>query len=472
MEKNRLNLTFKNYNLKLFLLIVFLIPFTDTNFLPLPGEFSTDLALNFTLVLVVFQLLISFINGKYRVVISTPLSILYLFMIWCLLSAFINLNNIFYLNFKGRQGFLKLVWQGFILVFLGFFFTNYLMKILKKIKVDVFLRKIRRAVLASYSIVFLYCFFEYLYSQTNNSILLNILSFFDAIFFLKHPIVLDTRLSSIMHEPPFLAIYLVFATPWIFSYMFNKSFLIALSPLLLGFLSGSRTSFIITLIQFSVFIFYYIKIKYGAINLVKVSIGLSLITIFFYGLNFSRINNTVSEKIEVYKKDSKKKNQKIDISNVSRWGTQAASYRIWKDNPILGVGFAQQGFYLKDYYSKQDYKNSYEIRFWSDTNYPTWPPGFSLYTRLLAETGIVGFLLIIIFLFTMLNYSFRCIKMASCFEQKILALVLFVTNLSFIINYFQFDSFRLVSFWITLALTLTFYNFLKTKKNYKQLNNY
>ena len=161
---------------------------------------------------------------------------------------------------------------------------------------------------------------------------------------------------------------------------------------------------------------------------------------------------------------SKKPKSNLQISNISRWGTQLASYRIWKEHPIFGVGFSQQGFYLKGFYHKKDYKNSYEIRFWSDTNHPTWPPGFSIYTRLLAETGFIGLIIFLIFLMTLLSYSYRSLKMIYNPELKILALVLFVCNVSFIINYMQFDSFRLVSFWITTALTLTLYKSFKNNK--------
>ena len=119
---------------------------------------------------------------------------------------------------------------------------------------------------------------------------------------------------------------------------------------------------------------------------------------------------------------------------------------------------------MKDFYSKEDYKNSYEIRFWSDDKQLTWPPGFSIYTRLLAETGFVGLILFLMFLITILRYSYRCLKMVYNSKLKVLALVLFVCNISFAINFMQFDSFRLVSFWLTLTLTLTLYKYLKNRK--------
>ena len=40
MVENKLKILIKDYKLKLLLLIIFFIPFTDTNYLPLPGEFE------------------------------------------------------------------------------------------------------------------------------------------------------------------------------------------------------------------------------------------------------------------------------------------------------------------------------------------------------------------------------------------------------------------------------------------------
>ncbi len=198
--------------------------------------------------------------------------------------------------------------------------------------------------------------------------------------------------------------------------------------------------------------------------MVKAFLVLIVLLGVFYASNFSRSNDYVKDKIELFSKKTKSNSQ---ISNISRWGTQLASYRIWKENPIFGIGFSQQGFHLKDYYSDSDYINSYEIRFWSDTNYPTWPPGFSVYTRLLAETGIVGLIIFLLFLITLLRYSYICLIMIDNPELKILALILFVCNIGFIINYMQFDSFRLISFWIITALTLTLYRFFNNNNKAK-----
>jgi hypothetical protein len=461
MFKNKLRLVVRGYRLKLLLLIIFLIPFTDTRFLPLPGEFNTDLALNLALVVTFFYVLKSFIRGKYKFVVSTPLSFLYLLMIWILIGAIINFDTILISDFKNRTGLVKFIWQGFILVFTGFFFTNYLMTTLREMSIHFLFKKIRSIVLIGFIIVFIYAIFEIIYFRTLNSLIKGIIDVFDMVFLLKHSIGVEERLSSIMFEPPFLAIYLVFTTPWILSYMFDKKFIIALSPILLGFISGSRTSLIISLIQLLLFGYYFIKIKYGRVVLVKVFIVFAVFLAVFYVSNFSKSNDYVKDKIELFSKKTKSNSQ---ISNVSRWGTQLASYRIWKENPIFGIGFSQQGFHLKDYYSDSDYRNSYEIRFWSDTSYPTWPPGFSVYTRLLAETGIVGLIIFLFFLITLLRYSYISLKMIYNPELKILALILFVCNIGFIINYMQFDSFRLISFWIITALTLTLYKSFKNNK--------
>ena len=168
MVKNKLKLLIKDYKLKLLLLIIFFIPFTDTKFLPLPGEFNTDLGLNLALVVTAFYVLNCFITGKYKFIVSTPLSFLYLLMIWILIGAIINFDSILISDFKNRTGLVKFIWQGFILVFTGFFFTNYLMTSFRKMNVHVLFKKIRPFILIGFIIVFIYAIFEIIYLRTLN----------------------------------------------------------------------------------------------------------------------------------------------------------------------------------------------------------------------------------------------------------------------------------------------------------------
>ena len=86
-------------------------------------------------------------------------------------------------------------------------------------------------------------------------------------------------------------------------------------------------------------------------------------------------------------------------------------------------------------------------------NDTSFPPGFNLFTRLLAETGILGFLIFMVFI---LLIFYQCKKLISkrIGIEKIIPIVLLVSFIGFFINWLQFDSFRVFGFWICLALLI------------------
>ncbi|MBM6839277.1 hypothetical protein H9X77_13815, partial [Clostridium saudiense] len=63
---------------------------------------------------------------------------------------------------------------------------------------------------------------------------------------------------------------------------------------------------------------------------------------------------------------------------------------IGDDNPIIGVGIGQFGFYATDYVEEEAYR-SWEVVNWLDPEKPQyWPTTFALPARIYAETGIIG----------------------------------------------------------------------------------
>jgi hypothetical protein len=79
-----------------------------------------------------------------------------------------------------------------------------------------------------------------------------------------------------------------------------------------------------------------------------------------------------------------------NISNVSRFATMAIQLDIFADNPVFGVGMGQWGFYVLKYIPS--WAMEWEFRNWLYDPAASFFPSFSLSTRILAELGLVGFL--------------------------------------------------------------------------------
>jgi O-antigen ligase len=149
-----------------------------------------------------------------------------------------------------------------------------------------------------------------------------------------------------------------------------------------------------------------------------------------------------------------KKNIVKSISNRSRFGIQYTSLLIFKENPILGVGFGQQGYHAKDKYPKWVTQKNYEFDlYYLNNKEKSFPPGYNMYTRLLAETGIIGFVIFIFFILLILYQSKKLIKIKKN-QEKVVPIVLLISFIGFSINWLQFDSFRVFGFWICLALLI------------------
>jgi len=241
-----------------------------------------------------------------------------------------------------------------------------------------------------------------------------------------------------------------------FSYILTSKrklkYLPALFVFILTFFSGSRTALVVILLQFLVFIWiaFFSSKKFNKIiqKFLVLSFTLLLLVFIFKG---EKIVDVIEDKIETL---NFKKNLEKSISNRSRFGIQYTSLLIFAENPFFGVGFGQQGFHAKDKYPEWVTKNNYEFDlFYLNENDTSFPPGFNIYTRLLAETGIVGMLIFLVLLFITFYQCQKLIKIKEGFD-KVVPIVLLISFIGFSVNWLQFDSFRVYGFWICFALLI------------------
>ena len=101
------------------------------------------------------------------------------------------------------------------------------------------------------------------------------------------------------------------------------------------------------------------------------------------------------------------------------------------------------------------YKNKKERAF---------PPGYNIYTRLLAETGLIGILLFLMILYFSLN-EIRLLMINAKDEEKTLLLILLISLIGLYINWFQIDTFRIYGVWFSLAILIRMRNKSISVKN-------
>ncbi len=181
--------------------------------------------------------------------------------------------------------------------------------------------------------------------------------------------------------------------------------------------------------------------------------GILITGVFIF--NGDKITKSVESKIESLDFLG---NLNDNVSNKSRLGIQYASLQVFSAHPIVGVGFGQQSYYNRYHYPGWATKKNYEFSlYYRNPAEPSFPPGYNLYTRMLAETGIIG----IGILFFLIYYSFKrafIIFKSETDAKKILALILLISFVGLFINWLQIDTFRIYGVWLSLAILIRLTN--------------
>ena len=459
-------ISLKNIYILFFFVGVFFIPINSYEGIPFLGEYRFDSSIIFFFISALFFTIDYTIKGK----IKFPYKNLYfqfllVFIIWIIISSLLNYNSIEKNYFKQTTGINRFIRQFIALLILIYIFilsynifTNFNLKIL--------FYKLRKVFFISFIIVVIYGFLEILIIHFHISILEKVIYLFN--YFPFTDVYLDynfKRISSLSMEPPFLAMFLITIAGWIFSYILtnkgSKKYIPSIILFVLTFFSGSRTALIVITLQFIVFLIFAYRVSNKYKKKIKrflMIIGVLVILIFiFNGKNFVKAIDTKLSSLDF------KENLIKSTSNRSRFGIQYTSLLIFKEYPVLGVGYGQQAYYGRYKYPDWATKDNYEFKLWYlNNNVKSFPPGYNLYTRLLAETGIVGFSIFVV-LIGLLIYQSILLLIYREETEKTIAIVLLISFVGFAINWLQIDSFRMYGFWINFALLIVL---LQTKKKY------
>lgn len=453
----------------LFIIGLFFFSFNHVEVMPFMGEYIKESGAIFFF-LGFFLLCIEVIKtGKIYLPIHNKLYILLvLFYALCIICTLMNYSSVSENYFKRTSGISRFIRQMISLSIPIFIFIPFFWKILKDLSAEEIFNKIRTILLYTLYFASFYGFFEILYSYFGIYPARYITDFIGEIVpFIKPTYHQGGRISAFAYEPPFFAIFLITISGWMFSYIITgKNLITKLSPtiliLILTFFSGSRTGLLVVFFTLILFTLYLYKKNIYRKQLNFLFIGLIITSFSIVTISAEKFKNSIEEKIESLNFTG---NLKTSISNKSRFGMQFASIEVFKENPIFGVGYGQQTYQAQYHYPRWATKDNYEFDlFYKNKKELSFPPGYNIYTRILAELGIVGF----ISWLSILIYSlYLCYKFlySSDYYIRILTLSITISLIGLYINWLQIDTFRMYGVWINFVILMRLSYLIKSVKN-------
>ena len=449
------SITIRSITAALVFLGIFFIPFTSWKGLPFFGEYAKEGCFAFFALAAIITGVHSVISRKIEIPFRNLLfQLLLILFAWFLISGLINLPTIRNYFFKGIGGYERFIRQYAVVIISGVVFLITYYNVFKRYDSLTLFYKVRRVFYYSMIIVTSYAMLEILILKFGMSFLYRILWFYNFFPFTEVKLFYGVnRISSVTFEAPALATYLFTVAGWMFSYVITerglKRFIPALVTIALAFFSDSRAGLIIIFIQIVLFGILLIKKKKHHQLLIKI-VFLSVLALIVVGAYKGKeIATYIQEKVTSFDvRDSRH-----SISNRSRFGIQYASYKVFQEHPVVGVGYGMQAYEGRKKYPKWATVGNWEFRKkYLNENDPRFPPGYNVYTRLMAETGIVGLAIFILFLTLILITTFGLIRKND--NRYLLAVVICISMIGFYFNWLKVDTVRVFGFWINFALLL------------------
>lgn len=141
----------------------------------------------------------------------------------------------------------------------------------------------------------------------------------------------------------------------------------------------------------------------------------------------------------------------VDNYAGARGAYMAGALGAYKESPFFGVGLGASGFYIYD--NLPDWAKTFvpEIAKQLSPDSHLYPNPKNMYARLLAETGLIGFTLFFIYLFSVLGDTLRALKGDTTFSRYLGIAALFSWIAILIYNATQ-DSFATPNIWINFGI--------------------
>jgi len=468
-------ITLRKIYIMLFFLGLFFIPFNEFEGLEFLGEYKNEAATYFFLLGFLFVILESFLRKKIDFPIKHPLIIILgLFVCWTFLTILFNYQTVSENFFKQTTGISRYIRQTISLLISVVCFTFLFWNVIKNYSVLENFKKIRKVFFYGFIFVSIYGFFEIGILFFKMSFLKPIWDLFEYFPFVNNTLYLRREgISSVTFEVPALGNYLILTFPWVLSYIFTEKtlwkFIPSIVAVVLMFFSDARAAFIVMTIQFICFVLILLRdVKYRKITISALRFVLFIACAFIL-YSSEKVYQSVEKKIDNI---NFSKNITKSVSNKSRFGMQYAALKVFKENPICGVGYGQGAYHMRFHYPYWATNDNLEFKLrYKNQQHKPFPPTYNIYTRLLAETGIIGTFLFSSLIFLCIYFAFRYWKKTNPID-KYIGIVMLLSFVGFAINWLQMDFFRQYGFWLMLVFLLKvlyeFNNKPKQTTNYGQ----
>ena len=446
-----IRLTINNIIFWTILIGIFFIPFNSWSGIGFLGEYYRDSCFLFFS----FAFVLTLLKKRIQIPLNNLIfQFLILFILWSFLATLLNAQNIFEYYFKQTTGIARFINQFGSLIIASLIIPLTFYNGFKKININNIFRLIRKVILASLIIAFIYSIIEILIVKLNMVYLKKpLLNLFDYFPFTEAKTDMRLqRISSVTFEPPALGTYLLSIAGWMFSYVLTEKNKLKYLPLIivlfLGFMSGSRAAFFATIMQFMIALFFFVKHKNSSKNIYKILLGFSVISLLTLAYFNKPIIEYVKKEINSFKLDD----STHALSNKSRFGIQQAMFRVFTEHPISGTGYGLQAFESRKKYPAWAKKNNWEFRLkYLNQNDKRFPPGYNMYLRILSETGLVGLLFFGLIILQIFLWCYNNLKS----ENSIIAFIILISMIGFSLNWLKMDSFRIYFFWLCIAMIWT-----------------
>ena len=270
------------------------------------------------------------------------------------------------------------------------------------------------------------------------------------------------RVASVFVEPSFFADFLVIIVSLMLSgayfkeYLFVKSRFLFLSLLSLFFvmlvLLFSRAAYVGFI--FSVIFFFWIT---GLFNPFRLKKCLRLSKIFYFivlPLGIYILISSMPDLFDAISQTVVTIDPATNVSSLERATMLVTQYNIFKEYPLLGVGFGHFGFYYDEFKPDWGFAVSESLN--------AYPPAQNIYGEILSETGMIGMIIFILIIINVVRTGRKTFKYSSSRFHKAFSAGAISGFIGFMITMLAVGGFYNLPFmWPLMSLIVAQNNLLK-----------